>query len=207
MTQGRVHAFISCLLLAVMISACAAQIPSPEAGMAMPPSTLESYRIGPADTLKIDVWRNPEVSATVPVRPDGMISTPLVEDMVAAGKTPSELARDIEKVLAEYIKNPVVTVIIQNFGSMNKQHIRVIGAAKTVESIPYKQGLTVLDVMIAVGGLTDFAAGNRSKIVRNVNGKQTEIRVRLDDLLKNADVSANVEMYPGDILIIPESYF
>jgi len=206
-TSAEITRFVLSLSMTVLLSGCATNTPSLGGDMDESKSFVEAYRIGPGDVLTIDVWRNPDVSVSVPVRPDGRISTPLVEDIVAADKTPTKLARDIEKVLSAYIKNPVVTIIIEGFGPMNKQNVRVIGAAKTAQSTPYKKNLTVLDVMIAVGGLTDFAAGNRSKIVRNVNGEQTEFRVRLDDLLKGADVSANVAMRPGDILIIPESLF
>lgn len=166
-----------------------------------------TYLIGPGDTLQVFVWRNPEFSATVPVRPDGKISTPLVEDVVAIGKHPSELAREIEEKLMVYIKNPVVTVIVTNFVGQASRQVRVIGEAAQPQAIPFREDLTLLDVMIAVGGLTDFAAGNRAVIVRNQGGKQREFKVRLQDLIKDGKIAANVEMKAGDILIIPRSWF
>jgi polysaccharide export outer membrane protein len=168
-----------------------------------------AYIIGPGDTLNVFVWGNPELSTAtpVPVRPDGKITTPLVEDVQASGKTPTQLAREIEQRLSRYVKNPVVTVTVTGFvGSANEQ-IRVIGQAAEPQSIPYRERMTVLDVMIAVGGLTEFAAGNRATIVRRVGPEQKSFRVRLDDLINDGDISANVDMYPGDILIIPESWF
>ncbi|MGI9305360.1 MAG: XrtA/PEP-CTERM system exopolysaccharide export protein [Gammaproteobacteria bacterium] len=165
------------------------------------------YLIGPGDNIKVFVWRNPEISATVPVRPDGKISTPLVEDMVAVGKTPTQLARDMEQVLATYIKKPVVNVIVESFVGQFSEQIRVVGEATNPRALPYREEITVLDVMIEVGGLTQFAAGNRAKIVRKRGGQKTEIKVRLQDLIADGDISKNVEMFPGDILIIPESFF
>ncbi len=166
-----------------------------------------NYQIGPGDVLDIFVWRNPEISTQVPVRPDGKISTPLVEDMVAVGKTPSELARDMEKVLATYIKSPSVNVIVTEFRGTFEKQIRVVGQAANPQSIAYREGMTVLDLMIAVGGLCEFAAGNRAKLVRTVNGETKEYRVRLDDLLNKGEIEHNVSIEPGDVLIIPESFF
>ena len=143
----------------------------------------------------------------MPVRPDGRISLPLIEDLQAANKTPTELARDVEKVLAEFVQNPVVTVIVTNFVGPFDQQVRVVGEASTPQAIPYREKMTVLDVMIAVGGLTEFAAGNRAVIVRSSGKKKNSYRVRLDDLLKDGDVSANVDVLPGDVLIIPQSWF
>ncbi len=165
------------------------------------------YLIGPGDNVNIFVWGNAELSSSVPVRPDGRITTPLVEDVVASGKTSSQLARDMEKELARYIKNPVVTVIVTGFTGRYSEQIRVIGEAAKPQSLPYKEHLTVLDIMIAVGGLTEFAAGNSASIVRVVAGKQSQYSVRLDDLIQDGDISANVDMLPGDILIIPEAWF
>lgn len=166
-----------------------------------------TYVIGPGDTVDIFVWGNEELSASVPVRPDGKITTPLVEDVQASGKTPTELARSMEQRLKRYIKNPIVTVIVTNFVGRQSEQIRVIGKAQKPQAIPYVENMTLLDVMIAVGGLTDFAAGNKATIVRNINGKQKEFRVHLDDLVKYGDITKNVDMQPGDILIIPESFF
>ena len=165
------------------------------------------YRIGPGDQLEIFVWRNPEISANVPVRPDGKISTPLVEDMVAVGKTPSQLARDMEHVLETYIKNPSVNVIVTEFKGVPEEQVRVVGQAVNPQAVPFRQGMTVLDVMIAVGGLSEFASGNRAKIVRRVDGQIVEFRVRLDDLINKGRVDQNVKIEPGDVIFIPESLF
>lgn len=166
-----------------------------------------NYIIGPGDAVNIFVWRNPDVSNSVPVRPDGKITTPLVEDLQASGRTPSQLARDIEKSLATYIKDPLVTVIVTGFVGPYDQQIRVIGEAAKPQALPYREKMTLLDVMIAVGGTTEFANGNATTLVRRVNGQQMEYRVRIDDLIKDGDISANVHMLPGDVLIIPESWF
>jgi len=173
----------------------------------IPVNTVSEYLIGAGDNLKVFVWRNSEISITVPVRPDGRISTPLVEDMVAVGKTPTRLARDIEKRIAKYIRNPQVTVIVTSFVGDLEQQIRVIGQAAQPRTLPYSKQLTLLDVMIQVGGLTEFADGNDAKVIRNTGGSSKEIAVRLDDLIKNGDISANLVMHPGDILLIPESWF
>ena len=165
------------------------------------------YLIGPGDSINIIVWRNPEVSMSVPVRPDGKITTPLVEDLPASGKTSTELARDIEKALAKFIQQPVVTVVVSSFVGTYGEQIRVIGQAARPQSLPYRRDMSLMDVMIAVGGTTEFAAGNRASLVRVVDGKQQKFNVRIDDLVKDGDISANVPMRPGDVLVIPESYF
>jgi polysaccharide export outer membrane protein len=165
------------------------------------------YLIGPGDNVNIIVWRNPEVSMSVPVRPDGKITTPLVEDLPAAGKTSTELARDIEKALAKYIQQPVVTVIVTGFVGTYSEQIRVIGQATKPTALPYRDGMSLMDVLIAVGGVTEFASGNRAQVIRTVDGKQQRFAVRLDDLLKSGDLSANLAMRPGDVLVIPESFF
>jgi polysaccharide export outer membrane protein len=165
------------------------------------------YIIGPGDSFQIMVWQNPEVSMSVTVRPDGMITTPLIEDLPAAGKTPTQLARDIEKALADYIRDPIVTVIMAGFGGPYSQQIRVVGQAARPQALQYREHMTVLDVMISVGGLTEYAAGNRANIIRNVGGEQQVLRVRLDDLINGGDISANAAMLPGDILVIPETIF
>jgi polysaccharide biosynthesis/export protein len=165
-----------------------------------------SYLIGAGDNLNIIVWRNPELSLAVPVRPDGKISAPLVDEMVAQGKTSSAIARDIEKKLATFVRDPVVTVIVTSFVGPYSEQIRVVGEAAKPQFLPFKQKMTVLDVMIAVGGLTDFANGNSATILRTSEGNK-QYSVRLKDLLRRGDVSANVEMRPGDILIIPQSFF
>lgn len=165
------------------------------------------YFIGPLDTLNIFVWRNPELSETLPVRPDGRISIPLIEDLPAAGKTPTQLARDIETRLKRYVQDPIVTVIVTAFNGPYARQVRVIGEAAHPQAIPYRENMTLLDVMIAVGGLTQFAAGNRGAVVRTVDDKETSFRVRIADLVKDGDVSANVQMLPGDVLIIPQAWF
>ena len=169
------------------------------------PSETVQYQIGPGDSLEIFVWRNPEISRTLPVRPDGMISMPLVEDVRAVGKTPSQLARDLEKVLARYIKSPQVNVIVTGFVGTFGDQIRVVGKAAQPKALPYRSNMTLLDVLIEVGGLAEGAAGNRAKIIRRVGGQAQEIRVRLNDLLNNAKMSENIRMMPGDVLLIPES--
>ncbi|MFT4582926.1 MAG: polysaccharide export outer membrane protein [Gammaproteobacteria bacterium] len=166
-----------------------------------------NYIIGPGDNLTIFVWRNPELSTSVPVRPDGKFSTPLVEDLVASGKTPSALSREIEVVLGDYIRDPLVTVTVGGFRGEFYEQVRVVGEAAQPLSIPFVKNMTVLDLMVQVGGLTEFAAGNRATIVRTAGSGQQQYRVRLNDLIKDGDISANVDMQPGDILIIPEAWF
>lgn len=165
------------------------------------------YMIGPGDNLQIYVRNNPDLSVTIPVRPDGKISVPMVQDMTAAGKSPSQLADDLEAALAKYIRSPNVTVMVTSFVGAYQNQVRVVGQATRPQALSYRQGMTVLDVMIQVGGLTQFAAGNRAKIVRKVDGEEKTFNVRLGDLLNEGDISANVPMYPGDILIIPEAFF
>jgi polysaccharide biosynthesis/export protein len=165
------------------------------------------YLIGPLDNLNIFVWRNPELSQTVPVRPDGRISIPLVEDMPATGKTPTALARDLEEQFKKFIQDPIVTVIVTGFNGPYNRQVRVIGEAAHPQAVPYRDNMSVLDVMIAVGGLTQYAAGNRATVVRVVDGKQTEFRVKIADLIQYGDVTANAPLLPGDVLIIPQSWF
>lgn len=165
------------------------------------------YVIGPGDVLRIFVWQNPDLSVTVPVRPDGRISVPLLQDVEAAQKTPPQLAQDIKKGLSQFIKEPEVTVIVTEFVGPYSEQVRVVGEAVKPQSIPYRARMSVLDVMIAAGGLTQFAAGNRAVIVRRVDSHTEEIPVNLDSLLKDGDISANVQMRPGDILVIPQSWF
>lgn len=165
-----------------------------------------SYLIGAGDNINIIVWRNPELSLSVPVRPDGKISAPLIDEMVAQGKNSVTIARDIELQLAKYVRDPVVTVVVTSFVGPYSEQIRVVGEAARPQVLAYKQKMTLLDVMIAVGGLTDFAAGNDATILRSSDGDK-QYSVRLKDLIKRGDISANVEMKPGDILIIPQSFF
>lgn len=165
------------------------------------------YIIGPGDNVNVFVWGNTELSATVPVRPDGKITTPLVEDVQASGRTPSELARDMEKHLARYIKNPIATVMVTGFVGRYNEQVRVIGEAATPQSLSYRENMTLLDVMIAVGGLTDYASGNSAHLFRRSDGKQKKYGLRINDLLNGGDISANIDILPGDIVIIPESWF
>ncbi len=204
--SGLRHAalILATALTAFAVSGCATKLP-------MAPAQLEAnndytYLIGPGDNLNIVIWRNPELSSNVPVRPDGMITTPLVEDIKATNKTPTQLAREVEKALTKYIQDPIVTIIVTGFNGPYSEQVRIVGQAARPQTIPYRQNMSVLDVMIAVGGLTDFAAGNRATILRTREGN-AQYRVRLNDLLQKGDVSANVDMRPGDVLIIPESYF
>jgi len=164
------------------------------------------YIIGPGDTLSVFVWRNPELSVTVPVRPDGKISTPLVEDMVAVGKTSPQLARDMEKVLSEYVRSPKVNIIVTQAVSAFSQ-VKVVGQVLHPQALPYREGMTVLDAVLAVGGLTQFASGNRARIVRLVNGHQTTIHVKLGDLVDGGDVSQNLSLHAGDVLFVPQTRF
>jgi polysaccharide export outer membrane protein len=179
----------------------AGQTPLPSA---LPETEAAMYQLGPGDTLQVFVWRNPELTASVPVRPDGKISTPLVEDMVAIGKTPTELARDIEKVLGEYIRSPQVSVIVTSPLSQFSQ-VKVVGQVAKPSPLAYRSGMTVLDAILAAGGLSPYAAGNRTKIVRKVDGKDVELKVKLDDLINDGDISQNVEVQPGDLIVVPES--
>lgn len=198
--------------LGALLAAGAALVGCSSLGGTLPPAPAAgatadySYVIGAGDSLNIIVWRNPELSMSVPVRPDGKVSAPLIDELVAQGKTPPELARAIEKQLATYVRDPVVTVIVTGFVGPYSEQIRVVGEAARPLFLPYKQKMTLLDVMIAVGGLTDFADGNRAVIQRTSDGNK-QYAVRLKDLIKRGDISANVEMRPGDILIIPQSFF
>jgi polysaccharide export outer membrane protein len=205
-TAGMIRIILGLMLLCFVAACGSSGNPVPDASPASAPRSDE-YRIGPGDALQIFVWDHADLSVNVQVRPDGKISTPLVEDLQAAGQTPTELARSIEVVLMDYVRAPVVTVIMQGFVGEGQQQIRVVGQAVSPKALQYRQGMTVLDVMIQVGGLSDFAAGNRAKIIRKTNGGQIEIRVRLNDLLNDGKIGENVNMLPGDVLIIPESWF
>jgi polysaccharide export outer membrane protein len=197
-----------CLLFFCVTCAAVAQSPSTPPATAVPAENkvAPDYVIGPGDTVQVFVWRNPELTTTVPVRPDGKISTPLVEDMVAVGKTPSQLARDIEKVLGEYVRSPQINVIVTQPASAFSQ-VKVIGQVLHPNSVPYRDGLTVLDAVLAVGGLGPFAAGNRGKVVRKENGKDREIKVKIGDLVNNGDMRQNIPLQPGDVVVVPESRF
>ncbi len=191
------------LVAALLLSACGnSQQTIPESG----PRDHE-YVIGPGDTLEIFVWGQEELSTTGIVRPDGKLTTRLVEDMQASGRTSTELARQIEEEYSEYVREPVVSVIVRGFVGVPEQQVSVIGEATTPSSVPYAEHMTLLDLMVAVGGMTEFAAGNRSVLIRNINGEDRSYGVRLDDLLKKGDISANVALEPGDIVVITESWF
>lgn len=204
MWKTRVRLFMVVSVVVSFLGACAGvnHLPAPQSADTQ---GVKDYLIGPSDQLNIVVWRNPEVSQVVPVRPDGKITTPLVEDMPAIGKTSTQLARDLEKALKKYIQEPVVTVVVTSFVGPYSEQIRVIGQATKPQALPYRKNMSLLDVMIAVGGITDFAAGNKATLVRGAT--QQQFSVRLDDLLKRGDVSANVEVRPGDVIVIPESLF
>ena len=191
------------IALSVFVAGCANHLPPPPPV----PETNTAYRIGPGDSLSIFVWQNRELSTEVPVRPDGKISLPLVNDMAAAGKTPTELSSDIQDQLKKYVNNPLVTVIVHSFVGPYSQQVRVVGEAQRPQSLAYRDRMTVLDALIAVGGLTPLAAGDRATLVRTVAGKQVSYGLRLDDLIKDGDMSANAPLAPGDVIIIPQSYF
>ena len=200
-----------CFFIMALAAGCAAQ-PGPQtaaatAGDARPAASVDEYVIGPGDQLQIFVYDVPQLSADVPVRPDGRISTPLIQDLPAAGKTPAQLKAELSERLKEYVQDPNVTVIVRNFVGPFARQIRVIGEAADPQALPYRDNMTVLDVMIQTKGLTRFAAGNRAVIVRQNKSGTQQIRVRLSDLLKDGDISQNVAMQPGDTLIIPQSWF
>ncbi len=191
-------------LIAGSLAGCAAPNLPPAPPQAAQPQYL--YQVGPGDVLQISVWRHPELSASLPVRPDGKITSPLIEDLIAIGRTPSDLAREIEERLKKYIRDPSVSVAVTGFTGNTAAQVRVVGQAARPAAINYKQGMTLMDVMIQVGGITEMAAGNRAVLIRQSDGGK-QYAVRLRDLLKNGDVSANVELLPGDVIMIPESMF
>ncbi len=205
------HTHFLVLAAAVALAGCAGApgTSGQRAGAVPPPTTGDSYEyvIGPGDELQLFVWKNPELSTTTHVRPDGKISLPLIEDIQAAGRTPTSLGREIRDRLADFVHDPVVTVMPISFVGPFDQQVRVIGEAAKPQAFAYRANMSVLDVMIAVGGLTDFAAGNRAIIVRKVEGRDVSVGVRLDSLIRDGDMSANVPMAAGDILIIPQSWF
>ncbi|HAV79627.1 MAG TPA: polysaccharide export protein [Erythrobacter sp.] len=205
--------FAGCAAPMLMLAGCAGggntELP-PATFVAMQEGPGEEYVIGPLDQLTIHVWRNPELGAEkIQVRPDGRITIPLVKDMPAVGKTPSMLEEDIRLQLSQYIEDPLVSVIVNEFAGTFSQQIRIVGATAQPASLPYRANMTVLDAMIAVGGLSEFAAGNRAKLIRfdKQLGRQREYALRLTDLLKRGDSKANVLLQPGDVIIIPESTF
>jgi len=201
------------IVFALAVTAAPGAVLADAAEPASPPAVspeiakvAATYIIGPGDTLQIFVWRQPELSVSVPVRPDGKVSTPLVEDIVAVGKTPSQLAREMEKVLSEYVRSPQVNVIVSQPISTYSQ-VKVIGQVAKPQALPFREGITALDAVLAVGGLAPFAAGNRAKIVRTENGKQRELRIKLDDIINKGDMQQNILLQPGDVLVVPESRF
>jgi polysaccharide export outer membrane protein len=212
MSHSRFARLLAGSAVAVLaLSGCASggsQLP-PASFVSMQEGPGEDYVIGPLDELTIYVWRNPELGASVQVRPDGRITTPLVTDMPAVGKTPSMLQEDVRLQLSQYITDPIVSVIVNKFAGTFSQQVRIVGATEKPASVPYRANMTILDAMIAVGGLSEFASGNRAKLIRfdKSVGKQTEFALRLGDLLKNGDSKANVMLMPGDVIIIPESFF
>jgi polysaccharide export outer membrane protein len=200
-------------LVSLTLTGCASTSSAPQLApasfVAMQEGPGEEYVIGPLDELTVFVWRNPELGAQVQVRPDGRITTPLITDMPAVGKTPSMLAEDIKLQLSQFIQEPLVSVIVNKFAGTFSQQVRIVGATEKPASIPYRANMTLLDAMIAVGGLSEFAAGNRARLIRfdKESGKQTEFGLRLSDLLKKGESRANVMLMPGDVIIIPESMF
>ena len=203
---GAVFGFLALLTMGGTAQAAAAA-PAPQAPAIAVPAGQTNYIIGPGDSLQIFVWKNPELSTSVPVRPDGRISIPLVEDIECAGKTPTQLARDVEERLKKYVVDPTVTVIVHGFIGPYTEQIRIVGEAAQPKALPYRSNMSVLDAMIEVGGLAKAASGNRATLVRRVNGQQTSTRIRLADLLEDGDLTANTALQPGDIIIIPQTFF
>jgi polysaccharide biosynthesis/export protein len=217
MRPSRLLVLAGWLAISTLIISCASSTPAPtppaatasasQTGTAAAPKPADNdYIIGPGDTLQVFVWRNPELSVSVPVRPDGKISTPLVEDMVAVGKTSPQLARDMEKVLSEYVRSPKVNIIVTTAASAYSL-VKVVGQVAHPQAIPYREGMTVLDAVLEVGGLGQFASGNRARVVRMVNGQETIIHVKLDNLLNGGDVKENIPLKAGDVLVVPQSIF
>ncbi len=212
--DGASRTVLGVALAGVAVSGCAGG----GSGPALPPANFvsqtqetpgEQYVIGPLDQLTIFVWRNPELGAKVQVRPDGRITTPLIADLPASGKTPAQLAEDLKAALSKYVSDPLVSVMVDNFSGTFSQQVRIVGATEKPASLPYRANMTLLDAMIAVGGLSQYAAGDRAKLVRfdKHTGKQQEYPIQIAKLLKHGDVKANVKLEPGDVIIIPESLF
>lgn len=207
-TKNIFQKYFGCLAIGLtVLTGCAGNDYPPAPQDVDLPLQKPEYKLGPLDNIQIFVWRSPELSTNVSIRPDGRISVPLIEDLKASGKTPTELAREIETNLGKYVKDPLVTVIVSGFTGDLEQQVRIIGQSKTPSAIAYKTGMTALDVMISVGGLQEYADGNNATLTRNTpEGKQT-YSLRLDDLIRSGDISANVPILPGDVIIIPESEF
>ena len=209
MPRPSVLLLIGWLAAGPLIVACASSAPvelPATPSQATAKAADSNYIIGPGDTLEVFVWRNPDLSVTVPVRPDGKISTPLVEDMVAVGKTAPQLSRDMEKVLSEYVRSPKVNIIVTSAASAFSL-VKVVGQVQHPQALPYREGMRVLDAILAVGGLTQFASGNRARIVRSENGRETVFHVKLADLVNDGDVRENMALRPGDVLVVPQSMF
>ena len=207
----KVAGLIAGLIGVAMVAGCAgsrATLPQASSHSSLTTS-IDDYRylIGPGDSLNIFVWRNPEISGQFKVRPDGMITTSLVEDIPVSGRTPTQLARELEESLAKYIRDPIVTVTVNGFVGPYSEQVRVIGEALKPKAVNYKENMTLLDLMIEVDGLTDFANGDDATLIRVVNGVQTEFVVKLDSLIRDGNIKANVDILPGDIIIIPEAWF
>lgn len=198
---------ISAFAVIAVVSACGTVAQAPVLPPAAQPSLTTDYIIAPGAVLSVFVWQHPDLSVSVPVRPDGKISTPLIEDMMAAGKTPTQLARDMEEVLVRYIRQPTVNIIMETAAPSFQQQVRVVGQAANPQALAYSDGMMLLDVMIHVGGFAEFAAGNRAKLVRQTADGPVEINVRLDDLLNRGDMRQNVVIQPGDVIFIPEARF
>jgi polysaccharide export outer membrane protein len=190
-----------CVITALLVTGCST-IPKGTPPNCPEPQEQVEYKINPGDNLEVFVWRNPELSTAVPVRPDGRISIPLIEDMVAANRTPTQLARDMELVLQEYLRNPKVNIIVASQGSANS--IQVVGEVTTPKAVPFREGIRLLDIIVEVGGLTDFAAGNRSIVSREIDGQRSECDIAVKHLL-SGDMTQNIKLYPGDVVVVPES--
>jgi len=202
------HAFLGLLITGLALAGCESVGPHPQLPQSKGDAQFSTkYRIAAGDSVEIFVWRNPDVSTTVTVRPDGYLSAPLLEDVPASEKTPTELARDLEKEFSVYLRDPLVSVIVNGFVGAYEDQIRVVGEASSPMSMLYKDSMTLLDLMIEVGGITDFAAGNKTTLIRKEKGEFKEFTLRIDDLIRDGDFTANVDMKPGDILIIPEAWF
>ncbi len=199
----------ACALFALLLSGCATQtLPTAKVRTTLT-TEVDNYQylIGPGDQLSIFVWRNPEISGSFIVRPDGKVTTSLVEDIAVSGKTPSMLARHIEQELSKYINNPRVTVSVNSFSGPLSEQVRVIGEATNPAAINYTQHMTLLDLMIAVGGLTEFADGDNAVLIRRINGQQKSFALNIKRLVKDGDINKNIDMLPGDIVIIPEAWY
>jgi polysaccharide export outer membrane protein len=190
-----------------LIGCAATNLPPAPSPSTTPTAPTQNYVIGPGDSVEIFVWRNPDLSRQVPVRPDGRISIPLIDDQQAAGKTATELGNEIEKLLSEFVQDPRVTVIVSQFVGPFGAQIRFVGDGVAAQAIPYRENMSLLDAIITIGGLKEFASGNNARISRGAGADATEFRVRMDDLLNKGDLTANVDMQPGDIVIVPESWF